>query len=119
MSHFLGIDVGTSGTKAIVLDDAGSVLGTGSGLHEPDAPKPGWSEQDPEGARQLADDRAGAMRQLADDVAMMADLGLQTYRFIESKKSALVLVSFILPSRNSTAASSSMGCSSLRSTHIF
>ncbi|MHC4793643.1 MAG: FGGY family carbohydrate kinase, partial [Planctomycetota bacterium] len=48
MSRFLGIDVGTSGTKAIVLDDAGKVLGTGSGRHEPDAPRPGWSEQDPE-----------------------------------------------------------------------
>ena len=48
MSHFLGIDVGTSGTKAIVLDGTGAVLGTGSGGHEPDAPQPGWSEQDPE-----------------------------------------------------------------------
>src|ERR1700693_4057590 len=40
------------------------------------------------------------------------------YRFIASKKSALVLVSFILSSKNSIAASSSMGCRSLRRIHI-
>src|SRR5690606_7921071 len=41
-----------------------------------------------------------------------------SYRFIASKNSELVLVSFILSSRNSIAASSSMGCSSLRRIHI-
>src|SRR3569623_472868 len=40
-------------------------------------------------------------------------------RFIDSKKSELVLVAFSLSSMNSMAASSSMGCSSLRRIHIF
>ena len=44
-SHFLGIDVGTSGTKAIVVSDDGTVLGTGTGAHEPRVPHGGWSEQ--------------------------------------------------------------------------
>ena len=30
MSHFLGIDVGTSGTKALVVDDEGVVVGSGT-----------------------------------------------------------------------------------------
>ena len=29
MSYFMGIDSGTSGIKAIVLDDTGRILGTG------------------------------------------------------------------------------------------
>ena len=41
----LGIDVGTSGTKAIVVSDDGTVLGTGTGVHEPSVPHGGWSEQ--------------------------------------------------------------------------
>ena len=41
------------------------------------------------------------------------------YRFIDSKKSVFVFVSCSFESRNSTAASSSIGCSTLRSTHIF
>ena len=49
--------------------------------------------------------------------SMPAILGRQ--RFIASKKSALVFVSCSLDSRNSTAASSSIGCSTLRRIHIF
>ena len=48
MSHFIGIDVGTSGTKALVVDDEGKVVGTGTGHHDPDVPRGGWSEQDAE-----------------------------------------------------------------------
>jgi xylulokinase len=46
--HILGIDVGTGGTRAIVLNEAGKILGSGSEEHAPFAsPKPGWAEQDP------------------------------------------------------------------------
>ena len=47
MSCFMGIDAGTSGIKAVVIDDAGTILGVG--YHECDliTPKPGWVEQDP------------------------------------------------------------------------
>ena len=48
MTHFLGIDVGTSGTKALVVDDEGEVVGVGNGHHDPKVPRGGWSEQDPE-----------------------------------------------------------------------
>lgn len=48
MSHVIGIDVGTSGTKALVVDDEGTVVGSGTGHHEPSVPRGGWSEQDAE-----------------------------------------------------------------------
>jgi xylulokinase len=45
---YLGIDVGTGGTRALVIDAAGKVLASGSDEHEAFAsPRPGWAEQDP------------------------------------------------------------------------
>ena len=48
MGLFLGIDIGTSGTKAIVVDESGVVRGTGSVEYPLYTPKPNWAEQDPE-----------------------------------------------------------------------
>jgi xylulokinase len=45
---FLGLDVGTSSLKAVVLDAAGAVLSTASSPYEVDRPRDGWSEQPPE-----------------------------------------------------------------------
>ncbi len=47
MAFYLGIDVGTSGTKALVMDARGKVLSTGNGEHGGFSPRPGWSEQNP------------------------------------------------------------------------
>jgi len=47
MAYYLGIDVGTSGTKALIMDARGRVLATGTGEHAVSSPKPAWSEQDP------------------------------------------------------------------------
>jgi xylulokinase len=45
---YLGIDVGTGGTRALVMDGAGKVIASGSEEHEQFAsPRPGWAEQDP------------------------------------------------------------------------
>ncbi|HTJ57494.1 MAG TPA: xylulokinase [Devosiaceae bacterium] len=45
---FLGIDVGTSGVKAMLIDDNGKPLGDATApSKEPVRPQPGWSEQDP------------------------------------------------------------------------
>ncbi len=44
----LGIDVGTGGTRAVLLDDAGRVLGAATAEHaEMASPQLGWAEQDP------------------------------------------------------------------------
>lgn len=48
MSYYLGLDVGTSGTKALVMDAQGKVLATATSPHTLSSPKPGWSEQDPD-----------------------------------------------------------------------
>jgi xylulokinase len=45
---FLGIDVGTGGTRALVIDAQGNVVASASAEHQHFAsPKPGWAEQDP------------------------------------------------------------------------
>ena len=45
---YLGIDVGTGGTRALVMDSTGNVIASASSEHQNFAsPKPGWAEQDP------------------------------------------------------------------------
>jgi xylulokinase len=45
----MGIDVGTTGTRAVVVRPDGHVMGTTTGDHQPmRMPRPGWAEQDPE-----------------------------------------------------------------------
>ena len=49
MSYMMGIDVGTTGTRAVIVRPDGHVMGASTGDHEPmRMPKPGWAEQDPE-----------------------------------------------------------------------
>jgi len=48
MSVYLGIDVGTSGTKTLAMRADGKILATATVEHPLSSPKPGWSEQDPE-----------------------------------------------------------------------
>ncbi|MCE9606277.1 MAG: xylulokinase [Planctomycetia bacterium] len=48
MSIFLGIDIGTSGTKTLAIDARGKILGDATAEYPCYAPKPLWSEQDPE-----------------------------------------------------------------------
>jgi len=47
MGILLGIDVGTSATKALLCDGAGKILATASVEYPVYAPRPGWSEQEP------------------------------------------------------------------------
>jgi xylulokinase len=45
----MGIDVGTTGTRAVIVRPDGGVVGAATGGHQPMAmPRPGWAEQDPE-----------------------------------------------------------------------
>jgi xylulokinase len=45
----LGIDVGTGGTRVVLLDADGRVLGSSTAAHPPFAsPHPGWAEQNPD-----------------------------------------------------------------------
>jgi len=48
VSYLLGIDVGTTGTRAVLVNEAGQVVAGATAEHLPMAtPKPGWAEQDP------------------------------------------------------------------------
>jgi xylulokinase len=45
---FLGMDVGTGGTRAVIVDSEGRLIAGAESEHEPfRTPHPGWAEQDP------------------------------------------------------------------------
>lgn len=48
MSVFLGIDVGTSGTKTLAIREDGAILAKDTVEYPLSTPRPGWSEQNPE-----------------------------------------------------------------------
>jgi xylulokinase len=48
VTFVLGIDVSTTATKAVLVDETGAVVGIGSAEYAYDVPQPLWSEQDPE-----------------------------------------------------------------------
>ena len=68
---FLGIDVGTGGTRALVIDEAGRVISSATEEHRAFAsPRIGWAEQDPSDwwrACSAAVRKALAERQLRGD----------------------------------------------------
>ena len=48
MKHYIGIDLGTSAMKLILLREDGVICNTVSKEYPIAFPKPGWSEQNPE-----------------------------------------------------------------------
>ena len=48
MGLVLGIDVSTTATKALLVDETGTVRGVGIAEYDVSTPRPLWSEQDPE-----------------------------------------------------------------------
>lgn len=49
MSYMMGIDVGTTGTRAVIVRPDGHVMGAATRDHQPmRMPNPGWAEQDPD-----------------------------------------------------------------------
>lgn len=48
MTTYLGIDIGTSEVKTVLLDEAQAVLASARARLAAQRPHPGWSEQDPE-----------------------------------------------------------------------
>ena len=46
-TYFLGIDISTTSSKALLIDEKGKVVAVGSSPHTLQTPKPLWSEQDP------------------------------------------------------------------------
>ena len=48
MKTILGIDIGTSGTKTILVDDQGRVIAAKTIEYPMETPKPGWTQQNPQ-----------------------------------------------------------------------
>src|SRR5262245_65935159 len=73
VSVTLGIDIGTSGTKTLAIDEKGTILSSASAEYPCSHPRPGWSEQDPElwwsAAKQTLQDVLAAGKFKPADVA--------------------------------------------------
>lgn len=48
MNYYLGIDIGTTSSKAVAFSETGEVLANASFPYDMLHPEPGWSEQDPD-----------------------------------------------------------------------
>lgn len=48
MAYMLGIDIGTTATKGIIIDTEGHILAEASAPCTLSSPRPGWAEEDPE-----------------------------------------------------------------------
>jgi xylulokinase len=46
--YLVGTDIGTQGTKTVVVDSAGKVVGSGSSFYSVEQPHPSWAQQWPE-----------------------------------------------------------------------
>jgi xylulokinase len=59
---FLGIDIGTSAVKTVLVDERETVVGEASAPVPSTEPRPGWSEQNPEDWWQATEAAVGALR---------------------------------------------------------
>lgn len=73
MAIVIGLDVGTSGTKAVAIDEQGALLASALVEYPLHSPKPGWAEQDPADWRAAALD---ALKQLAGAIDASAVKGI-------------------------------------------
>ncbi len=64
--YFIGIDVSTTASKALVIDERGAVVSSHSHAHDLSTPRPLWSEQDP---RQWWDATCISLRAVLQHVA--------------------------------------------------
>ncbi len=48
MAYYLGIDIGTSGTKSLLIDEAGNPIAEATATYALATPKPLWTEQNPD-----------------------------------------------------------------------
>jgi xylulokinase len=54
--RFIGLDVGTTGCKAVIFDETGDILASAGREYAVDIPRPTWAEQDAENVWRLAQD---------------------------------------------------------------
>ncbi|MBN9067273.1 MAG: xylulokinase [Rhizobiales bacterium] len=59
---YLGLDLGTSGVKALLIDENQAIAGSAHGELDVSRPHPGWSEQNPADWVRAADEAIGALK---------------------------------------------------------
>jgi glycerol kinase len=95
----LGIDQGTSGSKAVILDREGQVRGYGSVPLERLYPRPGWVEQDPEavaaGVAQAITQAIGQAGCRADEIAACGITSQRNTEFAWDKRNGRSLANAI------------------------
>lgn len=64
--YFIGIDVSTTASKALAIDETGRVIAVKSYGHDLSTPRPLWSEQDPENWWQAT---SSALRDLLNEIS--------------------------------------------------
>jgi len=70
MRHVVGVDLGTSSVKVVVLREDGVVIGSAAQAYPLSTPHPGWAEQDPHAWWSAF---CSAVRDLLDRVSLPAD----------------------------------------------
>ena len=60
MAVLVGVDVGTSGTRALAVTAEGELVAEATRPHELLTPRPGWTEQQPADAKDTPEPRLGA-----------------------------------------------------------
>jgi xylulokinase len=73
VNYLVGIDIGTSATKAVRCDVSGRVVASALAAYPSSRPRPGWSEQDP---RDWWSAAASAVRQVIEGVNPSAVAGV-------------------------------------------
>lgn len=77
MTYFIGVDIGTTSTKAIVFSSSGAIQGMGNRGYGILVPQPSWAEQDP---KAIFAAMICAIRDAVDaaDVSNLAAIGFST-----------------------------------------
>jgi len=73
--HLIGLDVGTTGCKAAIFDEAGTLLSSASCEYAVDIARPTWAEQDAENVWRLAQYALGEAISIAQ-ISKVAAIGL-------------------------------------------
>ena len=73
MNYFIGVDIGTQSTKAVLADGAGRIVAQHASAYRPDTPKPLWAEQWPSGLVRRGESNASRrVREAARDAGIDA-----------------------------------------------
>ncbi|WP_026620693.1 xylulokinase [Ensifer sp. WSM1721] len=74
---YLGLDLGTSGVKAMLIDEDQKIIGSASAALDVSRPHPGWSEQDPADWIRAAEEAINGLKEThAQALAAVRGIGL-------------------------------------------